>query len=594
MSSSDVSVVLNIHREANYIRTTLLSLDRCAQFARKTGLKCELVAVFDRSDAETREAFRATRIEGFKSILTIEVDHGSLGPSRNAGIDVATGKYIWTADGDDLVSENCISELYASASTEEKSVNFVTYYIAFGDKFHIAKYYDGSYLTVADFAYKHPYVSRIFVHRKAFDKVRYANLPVTTEFAYEDWDLNAKLLAIGYNFLVAKDTIIFYRQHKDSLMPKINSISSRMIPHCFAFEPAWFVSKLDQEIKQIGDWQEFMEKRQKLHKCDYSCEIFGSDKLSRYVMDASELDAEVDPNKIASAISYTPVPCVDDHWGYKLAEAYRLAGASPFTDVILISTLNPGDEEICILERLHETTAKEPDSNFLVLCGDPSREHKLADQLPARSTLVDVYNAFPTLSVEDRDRMVARLLLSVSQPGARLHFRSEEFSDRLLGAYGTVLLGHYVGVFHGACQEPQGTVRKLVESKRFRIIEGRHVGSSLPLRPAYAADDAGRRIKDLRSQIIARDAKITELGSIPDVLRQHVEEQRQRAENAEAWATIYLKELSELKSKSNLKLGARSLTQPLKIIERVIRRGVRRVRGKGKAPATPAGTRVER
>ena len=55
MRCIDVSVVLNIHREANYIRTTLLSLGHCAHFARNFGIKCELVAVFDRSDDETRE-----------------------------------------------------------------------------------------------------------------------------------------------------------------------------------------------------------------------------------------------------------------------------------------------------------------------------------------------------------------------------------------------------------------------------------------------------------------------------------------------------------------------------------------------------------
>jgi glycosyltransferase involved in cell wall biosynthesis len=623
---NDVSVVLNIHRDL--YRTTLVSLDRCALFAKRTGLKCELVAVFDRSDSDTREAFQATKIEGFDSIRTIEVDHGSLGLSRNAGIDVATGKYIWTADSDDLVSENCIAELYASASAEEKSVNFVNYYIAFGDNFHTAKYYDSSYLTVADFAYTHPYVSRIFVNRKAFEKINYSNLPLTKGLAYEDWDLNAKFLAAGYKFLVARDTIIFYRQRKGSLLLKMNSVSARMPPHCLAFEREWFLTELDKDFKRIDDWQEFVETRQKLHNINYSSEIFASNKLLRYLLDASGLDSEIDVKKISSAISYTPVPYLADHWGYKLAEAYRLVGSSAFTDVILASSLNRGNEEISILDILNEITAKEPEANFLLLCGEPSREHKLADQLPARSTLVDVYNAFPTLSVEDRDRMVARMLLSVSQAGARLHFKSEEFSNRLLGAYGAVLLGQYVGVFYRACEEPQGIVRELVESKQFRIIEGRHVGLSLQLRASYPADEAGpayqprikeleSRIADLRAQNIARDAKITELGSIPYVLRQRiaiaeadveeqrrraenaeagVEVQRRRAENAEAYATSYLNELSRLKSKANQKLSDQSLkmTQPLKTIERVIRREVRRIRGKGKDPATPAQTRVDR
>ena len=40
-------------------------------------------------------------------------------------------------------------------------------------------------------------------------------------------------------------------------------------------------------------------------------------------MDASKIKSEIVLEKIASATSYTPVPRFDDHWGYKLADAYR-------------------------------------------------------------------------------------------------------------------------------------------------------------------------------------------------------------------------------------------------------------------------------
>ena len=64
--------------------------------------------------------------------------------------------------------------------------------------------------------------------------------------------------------------------------------------------------------------------------------------------------------------------------------------------------------------------------------------------------------------------------------------------------------------------------------------------------------------------MIARDAKIAEIGSMAD-------EYRQRLANAEA-------ELVAFRSgtKRGLWSGSQKLTEPLKTVERIIRRGVRR------------------
>ena len=57
MRKIDVSVVLNMHREALYLRPTLLSLDACANEAKNAGINVELIAVFDRPDQDTLKSF---------------------------------------------------------------------------------------------------------------------------------------------------------------------------------------------------------------------------------------------------------------------------------------------------------------------------------------------------------------------------------------------------------------------------------------------------------------------------------------------------------------------------------------------------------
>ena len=434
MSEVDVSVILNIHREAPYLRATLLSLDACAHSARKAGLVCELVAVFDRADEATNQVFKTTRIDGFETIVMVEVDVGSLGLARNAGIDAAHGEFIWTADGDDLVSRNCIVELHSTACSypEETCVVFVNYWIGFGEKDFVGKYFDGSFLTIADFVLQHCYVSRIFIRRTAMDSLRYSDLRVSSGFAYEDWEFNARLWYLGFQFLIAPKSIIFYRQRIGSLVTQADNVSVRIIPHIQAFDPARFTPKLEHERKQIGNWRKFVQKRQQLFQQNYVGEIVNSPELRGYVLEACYLDPEIDPGKIDTASNYTPLPWDGNHWGYKLAEAYKLAGHSDFTDVVLLPWLNPGGGEKYILQILDELSAINPAANFLVLCGEPSRTHTWAKKLPRRSTMIDLYNAFPTLTVEDRDRMTARLLLATTQQGARLHIKASSFAYRLI------------------------------------------------------------------------------------------------------------------------------------------------------------------
>ena len=105
------SIVLNIHREAVFLRRTLLSLSEAGAFARSKGIYLELIAVLDRTDDETRQVLSSSDLSIYEKIKIIEVDNGSLGPSRNDGINQSSGEYIFTADADDLVSYNYFHDI---------------------------------------------------------------------------------------------------------------------------------------------------------------------------------------------------------------------------------------------------------------------------------------------------------------------------------------------------------------------------------------------------------------------------------------------------------------------------------------------------
>jgi glycosyltransferase involved in cell wall biosynthesis len=454
MNEIAVSVVLNMHREALFLCPTLLSLDACAIEAKKQGLKVELVAVFDRSDEATREVFYSTPLHGFSEVKTLEVDVGSLGLARNAGINEAKGEFIWTADGDDLVSSNAIVELFNTARNHPRPrvAVFLEFLVAFGDRYHVARYVGSEWLTAADFAFHHPYTSRIFIRRSAFDSLCYLDLKVTTGFAYEDWDLNSRLFAAGFEFITAPNAILFYRQRSNSLLKQANATSAKMIPHSELFEPKYFQLAMQSTRDRNTDWSGFICERQRLYERNFAQELLSSDQMRNYVADAAKLDPEVDPASIETANSYYPVPWSPNHWGFQLERFYQFLGSESFDDVLILPWLKPGGAEKYILQILQELHALGVSRRLLVLAGQAANKHEWTSKLPQGAVFVDVFNAFPMLDDLGRDAMLARALLAAADKGARLHIKASEFAHRLIDAYGSVLSSQFKVIYYRFCE----------------------------------------------------------------------------------------------------------------------------------------------
>ena len=114
-SSIDITLIVNIHSGTSYLARTMLSIEEAASYADGLGIHCELLFVMDRSPAETLAWAKAYRSDVFATRNMIEVDNGSLGLSRNEGLNAACGEIILFCDEDDLISYNLIAELYSTA-----------------------------------------------------------------------------------------------------------------------------------------------------------------------------------------------------------------------------------------------------------------------------------------------------------------------------------------------------------------------------------------------------------------------------------------------------------------------------------------------
>lgn len=455
MNKIDVSIILNMHREALFLRPTLLSLQACALEAKKHNINVELIAIFDRSDDLTEQVFDTTLLQGFCNIQKRHIDVGSLGLARNAGIEIAEGEFIWTTDADDLASKNSIVELYkiAKNNINSKIVIFMDYLIAFGARYHVARYPISELLTAADFAYQHSYVSRLFIKKSAFDSLQYLDLKVTTGFAYEDWDFNTRLFAANFKFLIAPNTILFYRQRPDSLLTQANATSAKIIPHSQLFSPAVFGTAMKNSRKLNNNWKIFLQKREDFHHRNFVHELLASEELVSYLKDAANLDPEVELTKIENTTSYSSIPWNSKHWGFYLEKFYELMGNNSFSDVILLPWLKPGGAEKYILNILQELAEVQPDSHFLVITGQKSNKHEWIHLLPKKTVFIDLFNSFPLLNNFEKNAMLARALLAVTNKNSRLHLKTSPFTHDFMESYSSILEAQFTTIYYRFCDD---------------------------------------------------------------------------------------------------------------------------------------------
>ena len=116
----DVSIIIPVYNLERFIAPMINSL-----LIQDYGeYKAEIIFVLNNCTDNSETVIRVSGID----CTIINCDIQGCGPARNAGLEIATGKYIWFMDGDDwLLSDTAVRDVLDKAYAEDTDILWIPY-----------------------------------------------------------------------------------------------------------------------------------------------------------------------------------------------------------------------------------------------------------------------------------------------------------------------------------------------------------------------------------------------------------------------------------------------------------------------------------
>ncbi len=231
---SDLTVIITFHREGIIAHAALKSYLLSRDLARQADIEVQVILVLDNADADTLQIVRGhPDLRGDEVIIETAV--GDAGAARNVGVGLATGMYVCTLDGDDLISRDYLQRHVEFARRAAGPLILHAEVIAtFGVDHRFTRQLDPNTVPFSPdmMISGNPWVSAVFAPRDVFLAIPYvACRPRQTGFGYEDWHWNCQTVAAGYEHAVVPGTAYFYRlKASGSVNTDSNALQAVMPP----------------------------------------------------------------------------------------------------------------------------------------------------------------------------------------------------------------------------------------------------------------------------------------------------------------------------------------------------------------------------
>lgn len=217
-SHTDVTAVVNLHRERESCVPTLRSFEAAAAHAEGLGHTIERMVLLDKADDRTRAVAR--RILG-DSANFVESDAGDLGLARNWAAREAAGTYACFLDGDDLWGFHWVARAFEEAEAADRdavwhpAVNFVS-----GKMPHVYHHLgsEDRMFRSSRFRLHNGWTALSFAKTSIYRDIPYPPNLLKSGFGYEDWSWNTETLNRGIPHRVVEGTSHYINKRESSLL----------------------------------------------------------------------------------------------------------------------------------------------------------------------------------------------------------------------------------------------------------------------------------------------------------------------------------------------------------------------------------------
>ena len=259
MREAAVSVIVPVYNVAPWLEACLNSLEK------QTLKNIEVILVNDGSTDGSGEIARRYA-ERNSNFILIERENLGVSAARNAGLDKATGEYVYFLDSDDYLMEDTLERIYTKASSEQLDVVVFSAY-SFQDP-------DGELTWSSDFGYRYrgtyPEICRdmdvlrisldnndyfascclVFTRR---DLIEAHNLRFYEGVIYEDNLYKFQLMAFAGRVAVMNEPLYYRRNRAGSITASPDHIKRHCSLCVVISEIESFTEKHRNIVGQTGD-----------------------------------------------------------------------------------------------------------------------------------------------------------------------------------------------------------------------------------------------------------------------------------------------------------------------------------------------------